>query len=54
MFKNGVECISGVLTFKDIVQGHGKKQQKNNFGENSFLSGDNTIPSQKYELLHQV
>ena len=54
MFNNGVECISGVLTFQYIVQGLEKQQQKNYFGEQSFLSGDNTIRSCISEVLCQV
>ena len=40
MLNNGVEFISGVLTFKYIVQEPKKQQQKTYFGEKSFLSGD--------------
>ena len=33
MFKKGVECISGVLEFQDIVQYPEKKQEKYYFDE---------------------
>ena len=36
MFKNGVECISGVLDFQDIDQGPEKQQERDYFGEHSF------------------
>ena len=28
MFKNGAECIIGMLVFQDIAQGHEKQQEK--------------------------
>ena len=54
MLNNGAKCISGVFYSQDIVQGPGKQQQKKCFGEKSFLSGNNIIPLQKYEVLSQV
>ena len=43
-----------MLTFQDIVQVHDKQQQTNYFGEQSFLSGDNTIQLHTSEVLRQV
>ena len=54
MFKNGVECISGVLNLWAIDQGPEKQQQKTYFGEKLFLSDDNKIPSYTSDVLRKV
>eukprot|EP00957_Ditylum_brightwellii_P078816 5993654-Ditylum_brightwellii.AAC.1 len=54
MFKNGVECISSILFFQDIVQGPEKQQKKKNFGVPSILGSDITIPFHTSEVLRHV
>eukprot|EP00957_Ditylum_brightwellii_P077107 5860418-Ditylum_brightwellii.AAC.1 len=49
MFKNGVECISGILSFQDFVQGPKRQQKKKYFGDPSILGSDITIPSHTSE-----
>eukprot|EP00957_Ditylum_brightwellii_P106372 8115152-Ditylum_brightwellii.AAC.1 len=55
MFKNGVECISDIFPFQDIVKGPDRQQKKKYFGDQSILLGsDITIPSHTSEILHHV
>eukprot|EP00957_Ditylum_brightwellii_P099283 7562681-Ditylum_brightwellii.AAC.1 len=49
MFKNGIECISGILSFQDIVQGPERQQNKKYLGDPSILGSDITIPSHTSE-----
>ena len=43
-----------MLNFHDNAQGTEKQQQNNYFGEQSFLSGGNTIPSHTSEAFSHV
>ena len=54
MFKNGAECITGIIAFQDIVMGAEVQQRKKYFGENSVVPGQQTIPSHTAEVLRQV
>ena len=54
MFKNGVECISGVFAYQDYVMGAEVQQCKTYFGDNSILLGQQTIPSHTAEVMRQV
>ena len=54
MFKNGVECISGVFAYQDVVMGAEVQQRKSYFGDNSIVPGQQTIPSHTAEVMRQV
>eukprot|EP00957_Ditylum_brightwellii_P101168 7709811-Ditylum_brightwellii.AAC.1 len=54
MLKSGVECISGILSFQDIVQGPERQQEKNYFGNPSVLGSDIRMPSHTSEVLCMV
>ena len=54
MFWNGVECMSNVLVFQDVVQLHEVQSPKKYFGEESHLPNKANIRSHAAEDLHQV
>ena len=54
MFKNGVECISGIFAFQDVVMGAENQQKKKYYGDNSIVPGVDSIPSHTAEVLRQV
>ena len=54
MFKNGAECITGIIAFQDVVMGAEVQQRKKYFGDNSVVPGQQTIPSHTAEVLRQV
>ena len=54
MFKNGAECITGIIAFQDIVMGAEVQQCKKYVGENSVVPGQQTIPSHTAEVSRQV
>jgi len=54
LFWNGVECMSRVLVFHDVVQLHEVQSQKKYFGEESHLPNKLNIISCAAEVLHQV
>ena len=43
MFRNGVECITGIFLFNDPVQGPEKQQMKKYHGDPSNLPGNESI-----------
>jgi hypothetical protein len=51
MFRNGVECMSGILVFQDVFQDAEVMKQKEYFGENSFMPN---IPAHAAEVLRQI
>ena len=55
MFRNSVECLSGVLVHQDVVQLSEVQSRKKYFNELSHLPGGNTyITAHAAEVLHQV
>ena len=54
MFKNGVECISGVFTYQGVVMGVEVQQHKTYFGDNSIVPGQQIIPSHSAKVMRQV
>jgi hypothetical protein len=54
MFRNGVECISGILGLQDVVQDVEVMKQKEYFGEKSSVLNGMEIPAHKAEVLRQI
>jgi hypothetical protein len=54
IFQNGVECISGLLVFQDIVQNHEMQSCKSYFNKDSSLPGNPPITTHATKVLHQV
>jgi hypothetical protein len=54
MFRNGVECISGLLVFQDVVQNPEMQSCKSYFNEESSLPGNPPITAHAAEVLRQV
>ncbi len=54
MFKNGVECLSGIIVFQDVVQSPDMQAHKEFFDEPSSMPGDAKIPAHTAETLRQV
>lgn len=54
MLKNGIECISGILVFQDVVQQPEHQQQKKFQGEQSHLPDRAPIQAHTAEVLRQV
>ncbi len=54
MFRNGVECISGCISFQDIVMLPEHQQEKDYFGEESVLPDKSKIKSHTAEVIRQV
>eukprot|EP00957_Ditylum_brightwellii_P145175 11057528-Ditylum_brightwellii.AAC.1 len=45
MFKNGMECVSGIFKYQDIIQAPEVQQRKKYFCDISVVSADGTTPS---------
>lgn len=54
MFRNGVECTSGLLVFQDVVQAPEQQRRKKFHGEKSSLPTGGTISASTAETLRQV
>ena len=54
MFKNGVECITGVLVFQDIVQMKEQQVRKPYFDMDTHLPDQSKIGAHTAEVLRQV
>jgi hypothetical protein len=54
MFRNGVECIYGILVFQDVVQNPELQSQKDFHGEKLSLPGQPPITAHTAEVLRQV
>jgi hypothetical protein len=54
MFRNGVECMSGILVFQDVVQDAEVMKQKEYFGEKSSMPNGMEIPAHAAEVLRQI
>jgi hypothetical protein len=54
MFCNGVECISAILVFQDVVQNPELQSRKDFHGEKSSLPGQPLITAHPAEVLRQV
>jgi hypothetical protein len=54
MFRNGVECISGILVYQDVVQNPEQQSRKAYHGEKSSLPGSPVITAHTAEVLRQV
>ena len=54
MFRNGVECVSGILVFQDIVQNPEAQSAKDYFGEESALPDKSDITAHTAEVLRLV
>jgi hypothetical protein len=54
VFRNGVECISGILVFQDVVQNPELQSRKAFHGEKSSLPGQPPITACTAEVLQQV
>ncbi len=54
MFRNGVECITGVLVVQDVVQNPEKQSLKTYHGDVSALPDNSTIPAHTAEVLRLV
>jgi len=55
LFRNGAECMSGVLVFQDVVQLTEVQARKKFFNEKSYLPGDSTfVTAHAAEVLQQV
>jgi hypothetical protein len=51
MFRNGVECITGVLVVQDVVQNPEQKSLKTYHGDVSALPDNSTIPAHTAEAI---
>jgi hypothetical protein len=54
MFRNGADCMSGVLVFQDVVQAPESQSKKKYFNESSHLPGNPPITAHAAEVLRQV
>jgi len=54
MFRNGVECLSGILVVQDVVQNPEKQALKSYFGEPSSLPDQSDITAHTAEVLRLV
>jgi hypothetical protein len=54
MFRNGVECISGILVFHDVVQDAKVMKQNEYFGEKYSMPNGMEIPAHAAEVLRQI
>jgi hypothetical protein len=54
MFCNGVECISGILVFQDVVQNPELQSRKDFHGQKLSLPGQLPITAHTAEVLRQV
>jgi hypothetical protein len=54
MFRNGLECMSGILVFQDVVQAAEVMNQKEYFGEKSSMPNSMEIPAHAAEVLRQI
>ena len=54
MMRNGVECISGILVFQDIVQNPEKQCQKEFVGTRSHMPRSELITAYVAEVLRQA
>jgi hypothetical protein len=54
IFRNGVECMSGILPFQDIVQYAEVVKQNEYFGEKSSMPNGMEIPAHTAEVLRQI
>jgi hypothetical protein len=51
MFRNGAECICGILVFRDIVQDAGVIKAKEYFGETSSMLHVMEIPAHSADVI---
>jgi hypothetical protein len=54
MFRNGVECITGMIVFQDIVQGAESQHRKEFHGDNSSMPNGCKISAHTAEVMRQV
>jgi hypothetical protein len=54
MFCNGLECISGILVFQDVVKNPELQSQKDFHGEKLSLPGQPPITAHTARVLRQV
>jgi hypothetical protein len=54
MFRNGVECMSGILVFQDLVQDAEVMKQNECFGEKYSIPNGMEIPAHAAEVLRQI
>jgi hypothetical protein len=54
MFRNNVECISGMLVCQDVVQNPEQQSRKAFHGEKSSLPGNPLITAHAAEVLREV
>jgi len=54
MFKNGAECITGMLVYQDVVQLSERQSKKEFSQENSYLPGNPKIQPHVAEVLRQT
>jgi len=54
MFRNGVECISGILVVQDVVQNPEMQSLKDYFGDTSTLPDNSEITAHTAEVLRLV
>jgi hypothetical protein len=54
MFRNGVECMSGILVFQDVVQDAEVMKQNEYFGEKSSMPNGMEIPAHAAEVLRKI
>ena len=54
MFRNGAECMSGIIVFQDVVQLSEVQSRKKIFNERSSLPNGVFVPAHTAEVLRQV
>jgi hypothetical protein len=54
MFRNSVECTSGILVFQDVVQDAEIMKGKSHLGEKSSMPNGAEIPAHAAEVLRQI
>jgi hypothetical protein len=54
MFRNGVECITGILVFQDIVEGAESQHRKEFHGDDSSMPNGCKILTHTAEVMRQV
>jgi hypothetical protein len=54
MFRNGAECLSGIIVYQDVVQMSEVQSREKYFNDKSSLPGDVFISAHAAEVLRQV